>query len=478
MIEIDMQKIKEIRNRFNRLEDRNEENIKIKIVVEILKVVGYTLEDMNFEHKVYNRKKIADIAIKINESEYFYIESKNGDNNLAEYDIIQLSNYMNIKNIVWGLLSNGKELVLINSRIKTHSTEQYSLKDKVVFRLNIMKDKDMTYLKFLSKEAMFEQRVTNYFKDIAQFKAYKYPLESDFHIFRNYKSTLNDFFIYYSDIQQRYLEVKDIRKYEFQNFLEHNQQVKRDTKRSITSQNTFKNKYSHLRSMLNEFKKQGDIHYHNFEEERRSLISKLEYRESNKDKSLLNYENISKILKFMEETKSSIRNKTIFLLSIYMGLERSILKNIEKKMFDLEKSVIRINGRILPLPSKLELLIRELIKENKSRGINDKYLFYTYYSKKYNAITESSINDLFIRFRNIDSDYEKWAVFSPQYIRECLIEKLFENNYSIEEISYLTGMNLKNISKYISSDKINNKVDLFKNKRLQRKHPFSKFLEI
>lgn len=479
MIRVDMDKIKEIKARFNRLENLNEENIKIKIVLDILISLGYDSETFDFEHEVYHRDQIADIAIKINDNEYFYVEVKNGKNNLSERDIIQLAGYLNIKGIEWGLLTNGKELILINNKITSLPNKDPVLGDRIIFRIDLMTRKEMDCLDFVSKEAIFDTKVTNYFRDMAQFKAYKYPYASkNVSGYGVYKSTLKGFFTYYANKHNEYIPINEIRTHEFKAFLEYEQEKKKGINKSIKSQNTFKNKYSHIRSMLHELKKQKYIPNHNFNQERDKLIEKLEYKEINKDKNFFNEENVSEILKFMESTQSPVRNKVIFLLSIYMGLERSTLKNIETRMFDLEKNIIKIDERTIPLPSKLGLLVKELIKENKSKRIKGKYLFYTNYFKKYNVMTESAINDLFIRFKDINPNDEKWTVFSPQYIRECLIEKLFENNYSIEEISYLIGMDLKNISKYISSDKINSQVDLFKNRRLQRKHPFEKFLEI
>ena len=159
-----------------------------------------------------------------------------------------------------------------------------------------------------------------------------------------------------------------------------------------------------------------------------------------------------------------------------MGLERSALIDLNKKMFNLEKSEFKIGNRIIPLPTKITFLVSELIRDNTKKGIKGSHLFYTYYLKKYNVMTENSINKVFERIKNIDLSNEKWTVFSPQYIRSCLIKLLFENNYTIEDISYLTGMDLTNISKHITFEEICNKVNLSNNNPKLAKHPFAKFL--
>ena len=48
----------------------------------------------------------------------------------------------------------------------------------------------------------------------------------------------------------------------------------------------------------------------------------------------------------------------------------------------------------------------------------------------------------------------KWKDYSPQFVRNCLIRTLFFAGYSLEDIMYITGINIKNISKYISMDEL------------------------
>lgn len=471
-----MGKVKEIKSRLNNLNRLNEENVKVLIVVEFLKVLGYDPNTFDFEHPVYHQNKRADIVIKANNTEYFYVETKRGDVELSQYDIIQLANYLNIRSIEWGLLTNGKELILLNNKIHTSLLEESALEDIIVFRINLLTGKEIKYLRFLSREAIFDTRVTNYFKDIAQFRAYKYPKGKG--SYKVYKGTLNNFFTYYADKENKYRPLEQIRVDEFEDFLIYEQEEKVNTGNPIKAQDTFKNKYSHIRSMLIELKKNRYITSHHFEEERNKLIDKFNYEETNKDKTLLNQENIQIMLNFFENTENALRDTTILLLCIYMGLERSTIKDLQENMFEFKHNTIEIDGRKIPIPNKISFLVNRLIEENKSKGIRGRHLFYTYYSNKYNVISESAIHEMFKRLKNINPADEKWGIFSAQYIRNCLIEKLFKNNYSIEEISYLTGMDLCNISKYISYDIICKQVNLIKKKRLQRRHPFEKFLEL
>jgi len=130
--------------------------------------------------------------------------------------------------------------------------------------------------------------------------------------------------------------------------------------------------------------------------------------------------------------------------------------------------------RELPIPPTLLTLFKQLEKENKEKKIKGNHLFYTFY-KRYNVLKESSINQIFYRLSSIDKNDNKWGELSPQYIRTNLIKILFDNGYSIEEISYIIGTDLKNISKFISYEDIcakvkKRKIDILK------KHPFREFL--
>lgn len=63
------------------------------------------------------------------------------------------------------------------------------------------------------------------------------------------------------------------------------------------------------------------------------------------------------------------------------------------------------------------------------------------------------VNDVFDHFAKITND-EKWKNYSPKYLRCCLIKTLFATGYSIEDIVYITGIDLKNITNLITTDEI------------------------
>lgn len=72
-------------------------------------------------------------------------------------------------------------------------------------------------------------------------------------------------------------------------------------------------------------------------------------------------------------------------------------------------------------------------------------------------MNEWNMNDVFNSFIKISKD-KKWEMFSPNYVRSGLILSLYSAKYSIEEIMYITGIDINNISKYISRDEMMKRV--------------------
>jgi type I restriction-modification system DNA methylase subunit len=93
-----------------------EENVKNKIVIELLEILGYdTLRDMDFEYFVQNKR--ADIAIMVDKKPKIIIECKSIEQNLDKH-IEQALNYAVQKQIPFVILTNGLEIRLYKSFIE------------------------------------------------------------------------------------------------------------------------------------------------------------------------------------------------------------------------------------------------------------------------------------------------------------------------------------------------------------------------
>lgn len=469
--------IEYIKNLMKGLNRKNEENVKIHVLKPTLERLGYDSALQDYDHPQFHRKEIADISIAIGRDTFLYVEAKNAYSDLNLDSIVQLSRYLHTKNIEWGIISNGYELILINDKIESLTTDEVSHKDKIVLHINIYSNSESQYIHYLSKENIFDTKTTNYFKDIAQYKSYKYSNNKK--SWRCYKGTLFNFFDYYAHKENKYRELKELRIDDFRDFLEYDKKIKSNTGRTVDSISTFKNKSSHLCSMLNELKKRGKLPNHNFDYPRDSIINSINYENTLKETIHLNKENVSKIIYFLEHYKSNrLRDLTIFLLCLYIGLERSELHDLTFDMVDFQNNTIKIKNRIIPLPNKIITNIKNLkcMYSKLLNPIKPKSLFYCYRQNQYKPLSESVLNDTFKKIKDIDINTEYWSYFSPQYIRNSLIPQLFKSGYAIEEISYLTGMDLPYISKLIPYDDLCKKINL-SNDHTKRKHPYSKFLD-
>jgi type I restriction-modification system DNA methylase subunit len=93
-----------------------EENIKVKVVLKVLNLLGYdTTTDMDFEHNVENKK--ADIALLVERKPKIIVETKSLEKSLEDYKT-QALEYARKKGITWVMLTNGSEFRLYKSFIE------------------------------------------------------------------------------------------------------------------------------------------------------------------------------------------------------------------------------------------------------------------------------------------------------------------------------------------------------------------------
>lgn len=462
--ELDLDLLKKMYNKFK---DTNEENIKIHVVSKFLEMLGFDSSEFYYEHSMYHKDGRADIAVKIDEITYLYVEVKSPVNKLSEKEQSQLAQYLHNRGLSWGILTNGKRFILFNNSINSIPNPNRPLMiDKIVFNIDIFNARQRELITYFSKENIFDTQITNYFREIAKFKAIKFADGGG--SWEVYKGTLMNFFKYYSNHQKRYRNLEEIRIDEFEDFLKYEKEIKNQKKgKTINSFETFENKYSHIRSFFQTLK----IRNPGFEEEKVKLISKMDGKEKNVDISeILTEENIKLILEFYDKRQDSIRNKTIFLLCLCFGLERSSLLGLTNK--SIKKDRLIVNDRELFMPPKIAEQINELIEENKQKKVKGNHLFYKLYNNQYSAISGGIINYIFDILKEID---ESWSALSPKNIRAYLIKQLFKNNYPIEEIVYLTGADLLSINSLLTYNQIIEEVKT-RGKKTNKIHPFYKFL--
>ena len=97
------------------------------------------------------------------------------------------------------------------------------------------------------------------------------------------------------------------------------------------------------------------------------------------------------------------------------------------------------------------MLRRYLQLFKKEQGRKKGYLFVALYSGKYKKVNESTINDVFNEFKKVE---EYGNVYLPKFLKNCLILSMFYDGYSIEDIIYVTNIDMKNLAKYITTEMI------------------------
>ena len=436
---------------------KKEENIKIKVVIPILEKLGYKISNMTFEHEVFKGKKYCDIAINIRADEYLYIEVKRGDYSIANKDIMQLSNYLNTAGIEWGIITNGSKYILINNNIKLPSS------DKKVLEVDI--NRDSNNLKYFSKEYLFGNRKTYYYTYVAYFKGIRGYKDED-QTWIVYRGTIYKFIKYLEDKYNDFEELEKINKRDIIEFLE---KECRNSRRDIDSDETIKNKISHINTMYEVLYENKVIRNISFDKKRDDILNKFKL-ESKKYDLVLEKRDIETIFFHLEKGRNSLRNKTIITLATFLGLNKSQILKVRKESFDFINNTIVLNGRIVPLPEKIINMVKELINKNEAEGIKGNGVFYCRYNGKYKLINKEVLGEVLKDVQKIDE--EKFRKFTYNRSRIMAVRILFDNGFSMDDIVRITGIKLTGIAKIIDNNEIYNKTDKGLRKRIENNHPF------
>lgn len=133
---------------------RCEENVKIKIVIPLLELLGYnSQQDMDFEHHVENKR--ADIALLFDNKPKLLVETKDLDETLDNH-VNQGLNYAYYKGVEWVVLTNGLEIRIYKSFIPGTPNP----KDRLLFLTTLQKLPESfdTLLELVGKEHLQEAK--------------------------------------------------------------------------------------------------------------------------------------------------------------------------------------------------------------------------------------------------------------------------------------------------------------------------------
>lgn len=454
--------IKEIRSEFNRIENsRQEGNLQLHVIINtFVKYSGYDVKKCEIEKSIV--KGFSDIYIPTIGKEALVIEVKNGNEMLSIKDISQALSYALDKRQRFAVLTNGKEYVLLDRYINSESqNDSNDLNSYVVFWFNIFEPKgkgltELKYFKYLSFENLYERKRTHYYCDIARYREWKFAQGMKEASWTAYRCTLYQFFDFYAQnkIYKYEHEAEGKQCYEnlgIEDFKEFIKERKRNKEKS--SIKTIENNFSHVYDMLHELKKHGRINNIILSESRMQNLFGYEQTQRKKVIDAISIEDVQMVLTFFKKRKNANRNIVAFLLTISLGLERSQLIELRWDSFDKNMKHIIIDGRKIEMCKLLQDYLLRLLNESKDKKIKSPYVLVTYYKRKYKQMSEWGVNGIFDELTKITKD-ERWKDYSPKYLRNCLIVSLFEAEYSLEEIVYITGIDIRNLPNYITTDMI------------------------
>ncbi|MCR1974974.1 site-specific integrase [Clostridium sporogenes] len=263
--------------------------------------------------------------------------------------------------------------------------------------------------------------------------------------------------------------------YALNNFLlEDINEKKISNQRHTESIETIVNKYNYIKGFCEILKNNRQIlsnPFENLNEEK--ILSDFSLSSKENDYKLLEDNEIIEILNSYKNENNSLRNSLIFLLFLYTGLDIKEIKNLKDNDVNINSKVIYVNNRSIPLTNNILNLLKKYKNYKKTNKINCEFLFYSKYRGKYNKLNDVSFNRIIsLQAFKTNLNNERKKLITPSFIKESLIKKMFENDFTIEEIKYLTGLSLTSIGKYITNDDIANKVKL---KNFYKRHPYKAF---
>lgn len=485
--------LKDLIERIDLLEGKNdsEENVKNHITVWMLKQLGYDDRTFDYEHalcRTTKNDKHADIFIPIDNGGAMFVETKKYTKTLNKDDIFQLLTYISLHNeIAWGILTNGRQIYLLNNSIHIYGNDPKNYMNKVVLNVEYNQltgqFKNGDYIKYFSKENVYDTHVTYYFKAVAQFLA-THSLSKDSE--EKYRNTLWQFFDYYISKGNKYTiygarEYAPLEEIKDRDFIEFLKNFKSTTRKA--SGKVPLAKCSHISTMYEVMEKNGFISINTMKDVRNRAKVEVEYDESNRKddpKKILTTKNIEII---MSKLKSKPYKVVIFTLAAYYGFSRD---NITKFLAEpwssvnFDKHIFMLDAKKYPLVSVLENNLMLMRENYKRRGIKKPSSIYVFKKNGvYTSVGTDTINAVFDEIKKYNEQGVNWRLFNPQNTRSAAIYNMLCSGCSIEEIAYITDSTLVQLEKYLPYDIVDkNGEKEWKSKNGGRdKHPFKKIFD-
>jgi len=455
----------------------SEANLTYHVVGPFLEQLGYKQEWLELEPRSHNRsRKFIDLYINDKKGNQLVVEVKKNTKELTRDDLSQLDTYIKDRNCNWGILTNGNEWILVNRTIKGNNEKIFG--NQIVFhiKLNHRKKGDFHPQKimYFSYKMIFENDgVTNYFKDLQQFKVYQY--NGNEHSWNQFKSAINnlsEYLIFKHDGFYTHL-----RKFEFEGFLRWCTQ--KETRKNGESNKVKVNYITTRFNLLNTFYrllnqdgtfKDNPLSNINIKDVLRKLNDIIDDSSEGNEEDI--HEVIQRTFQVMDSKRDAVRNKLIFSLMIF-GLDRNEI--ISLKWDDIiedkkKKKYLIVTGkrkREIPLDNipKINHLLEQYETQLKDKGIKRNWLVckskgdpLSYYAIDY-IVNQNGLGQV--------------SNLSIEQIQQYVIKTLIRETKDLFTILYLRELNMSQIDSLLDWKDVERFADF---KKLVKKHPFQDLL--
>jgi site-specific recombinase XerD len=454
---------------FEEVTGTSESNLIYHVVAPILENLGYLREWHKLEPRTHAKsRKFMDLYINDKKGNHLVVEVKKDTRDLTRGDLSQLDTYMKDTNCVWGILTNGKEWILVNRMINGNNDNLFGNQNVFHIKLDYRRQGDFNpqKLKYFSYESLFRNNgITNYFRDLQQFKVYQF--NGNQRSWNQWNSTLNNLFEYL--IIKHDGNYAHIQNFQVEGFFRWCAEKAKTRGKKISS-NYAKVRYHLLSTFYNRLHEDGTYPNHPLNTiELNQLLMDLEdiILEPNEVDEIEIHITIKKTFELMDSSRNAIRNKLIFSLMIF-GLDRDEIVNItwdDVKEVKGKKYLIIQGQNIRKFPlehiPKINELISEYEKELKLKGIKSKWFVC---KDKGKPLSYEAIDYIVNR-----AGLKKVSNLSIEKIQQNVIKTLLTETRDVFTILYLRNLNISRIDSLVKWEEIEKFSDL---KKMIKKHPF------
>lgn len=481
MISILDKDLKYLRDRYINIlrENENEETTKILIIIDFLNLLGYKKDWFKFEEP--NMIGKSDIVVKnTHNNDILYVEVKRKNYDIKQKDYGQLSNYMDSTNTEWGIITNGNHYYLLNKSINAKAEDRIVLEYLLIYKTGFkyLKEQNNKNLKYFSYSRIFKKQSTKYFSFFREYAVQKRFDSTDI-ASKQYQSANFNFFEYL-DANEKICDKSLLNPTRLKGYFE-DIVLNRTTH---FSNSTLINKCNYIVSLLKYLESTGTLstkYFNNFTT--KEFLSDILI---NDDKSNqiqpLTLSEANQLIDYYSKNRDAIRNILLFKLYLFICPSINTIRNLELSNFKLSKGKLhlQINGYSFELPKTLANDYINYIKYRNAKVPNSKfkYLFFSYYNKKYNQLSQErimhTINESFNNILEIPDKRKKELNISM--IQKSVITLMLNNGFSVEQISLFTDLTAKTIYDYFTDKMLSNVAIKTKKDLISSKHPYIKLL--